>query len=69
MRRVGSLSSLAFQARQFLEVKESETIKPPFVIDVFALDVIAEMLDSPLRFLSYVNRRTGYADRFWRPMS
>ena len=55
--------SLAFQARQFLEVKESETIKPPFVIDVFALDVIAEMLDSPLRFLSYVNRRTGYADR------
>jgi hypothetical protein len=55
--------SLAFQARQFLEVKESETIKPPFVIDVFALDVIAEMLDSPLRLLSYVNRRTGYADR------
>jgi hypothetical protein len=55
--------SLAFQTRQFLQVKESETIKPPFVLDIFALDVIAEMLDSPLRFLSYVNRRTGYADR------
>jgi hypothetical protein len=55
--------SLAFQARQFLELKESDTIKPPFVLDVFALDVIAEMLDSPLRFLSYISRRTGYADR------
>lgn len=55
--------SLAFQARQFLKVTESETIRPPFVLDVFALDVIAEMLDSPLRFLSYVSRRTEYADR------
>jgi hypothetical protein len=55
--------SLAFQARQFLQVKESETVEAPFVLDIFALDVIAEMLDSPLRLLSYVNRRTGYADR------
>lgn len=55
--------SLAFQARQFLRINASETIKPPFVIDVFALDVIAELLDSPLLFLSYVSRRTGYADR------
>jgi hypothetical protein len=55
--------SLAFQARQFLRINESETIKPPFVLDVFALDVIAELLDSPLRFLSYVSRRTDYADR------
>jgi hypothetical protein len=55
--------SLAFQARQFLKIQASQTIKPPFVLDVFALDVIAEMLDSPLRFLSYVSRRTGYEDR------
>jgi SEC-C motif len=55
--------ALAFQARQFLQVRESETVKPPFVLDIFALDVIAEMLDSPLRFLSYVNRRTAYANR------
>jgi hypothetical protein len=55
--------SLAFQARQFLKVNPSELIQPPFVLDVFGLDVMAEMLDSPLRFLSYVNRRTHYDDR------
>ena len=38
-------------------------IQPPFVLDVFTLDTMAEMLDTPLYFLSYVNRRTGYQDK------
>ena len=32
-------------------------------MDIFTLDVMTEMLDSPLYFLSYVNRRAGYYDK------
>ena len=55
--------ALSFQARQFLKIETTNTIKPPFVMDVFTLDVVAEMLNTPLHFLSYINRRVGYADR------
>lgn len=55
--------ALSFQARQFLKFAATETISPPFVMDVFALDAMAEMLRSPLQFLSYVDRRTGYSDK------
>ena len=55
--------ALSFQARQFLKFAATDTISPPFVMDVFALDAMAEMLSSPLHFLSYVDRRTGYADK------
>jgi len=55
--------ALSFQARQFLEQKSTDVIKPAFVMDIFFLDVATEMLDSPLHFLSYVNRRTLYGDK------
>lgn len=55
--------ALSFQTRQFLKHEETSVIKPPFVIDVFTLDAVTEMLESPLRFLSYLHRRTLYADR------
>ncbi|RRQ20500.1 prepilin peptidase [Guyparkeria sp. SCN-R1] len=55
--------ALSFQARQFLEQNPTEVIKPAFVMDVFFLDVATEMLQSPLHFLSYVNRRTMYGDK------
>lgn len=55
--------ALAFQARQFLKIDTTEVIKPPFVMDIFTLDAMAEMLNAPLHFLSYVNRRVGYTDR------
>lgn len=55
--------ALSFQARQFLKFAATDTISPPFVMDVFALDALAEMLSSPLHFLSYVDRRTGYTDK------
>ncbi len=32
-------------------------------MDVFAIDAMTEMLQSPLQFLSYVNRRANYADK------
>lgn len=55
--------ALSFQARQFLNWEHTDNIKPPFVMDVFNLDVMSEMLQSPLFFLSYVNRRTDYTDK------
>ncbi|ARQ09125.1 hypothetical protein NXC12_CH01046 [Rhizobium etli] len=45
--------ALAFQARQLLKYKTTEQIFTPLVIDVFALDAITEMLEMPLRLLSY----------------
>jgi hypothetical protein len=42
---------------------QSDPIQPPMVLDVFALDAITEMLTSPLRFLSYINRRVGYTEQ------
>lgn len=55
--------ALSFQARQFLEQKPTDVIKPAFVMDVFFLDVVTEVLQSPLHFLSYLNRRTLYGDK------
>jgi len=52
--------ALAFQVDQFLEYEKSEIIKPPFVMDIFFLDVMTEMLSTPLYFLSYASRRTKY---------
>lgn len=49
--------ALAFQASQYLKYDSDEILRPPFVMDVFLLDVLAEMLDTPLRFLSYVRMR------------
>lgn len=55
--------ALAAQVRQFLKFETDKRIMAPLVGDIFLIDVIAEMLASPLRFLSYVNRRVGYAGR------
>ncbi|WP_149215883.1 hypothetical protein [Francisella orientalis] len=56
--------SLIFQSRQFLNYEKSSVIRPPFVMDVFLLDVMAEMLANPLYFLSYINKRTSYIEEF-----
>jgi len=50
--------ALSFQSRQFLKFNPSERIAAPFVMDVFLLDAMTEMLDSPLHLLSYIDRRT-----------
>ena len=54
--------ALSFQARHFLKANTTLQIPAPFVMDVFALDAMTEMLESPLRLLSYVERRVKYAD-------
>lgn len=55
--------ALAFQAHQLLNVEQTEQIKPPFVMDIFLLDTMVEMLASPLYFISFVNRRTEYGNK------
>jgi hypothetical protein len=54
---------LTVQARHFLDYVEDAVIHAPLVADVFLIDVLAEMLASPLRLLSYIDRRVGYAER------
>lgn len=56
--------ALAFQTQQFLKFEENQKIKPPFVMDIFLLDVMSEMLSNPLYFLSYTNKRTTYFKKF-----
>jgi hypothetical protein len=55
--------ALAVQAREFLKYETNESIQAPLVADVFLIDVLAEMLPSPLRLLSYINRRVNYGER------
>jgi len=55
--------ALSFQARQFLKTTAAPRVHPPLVMDVFTIDAMTEMLQSPLHFLSYVNRRANYADQ------
>lgn len=55
--------ALSFQARQFLKTSTVTRVQPPLVMDVFMIDAMTEMLQSPLHFLSYVNRRANYTDQ------
>lgn len=55
--------ALSFQARHFLKFEAAKAISPPFVLDIFTLDAMTEMLDSPLQLLSYVDRRTKYSEK------
>jgi hypothetical protein len=54
--------ALTFQAQSFLNAKATPKIEKPLVGDVFWLDVVSEMLDSPLRFLSYLELRCMVGD-------
>lgn len=55
--------ALSFQARQFLKYEVSEDIRPPFIMDIFLLDAMTEMLETPLRLLSYINQRAMHAEK------
>jgi hypothetical protein len=59
--------ALAFQARQFLRFQSTDAVRPPIVTDIFAIDAMTEMLDSPLWFVDYLRRRSGYSDKLHAP--
>jgi len=54
--------SLTFQAQQFLNVESVEGMERPLVCDIFLIDVLAEFLTTPLRFLSYLELRSAAGD-------
>ena len=49
--------ALAAQARQFLKIKVTKNVRPPIIADVFFLDVLTEILETPLHFLNYLALR------------
>lgn len=55
--------SLSFQTRSMLQPKTTDVIREPFVMDVFLLDAMTEMLRTPLRLLAYVKQRAALFDR------
>jgi len=55
--------ALALQASQFLKFQTTDVVRPPFVMDVFLLDTLTEMLTTPLRLLSYVKLRVAVSDK------
>lgn len=55
--------ALNLQVLGLLQTQKIERVNAPLIMDVFAIDVLTEMLDSPLQFLSYVNRRSEYSGK------
>lgn len=55
--------ALAFQASQSLNFQATDVIRPPFVMDVFLLDTLTEMLATPLRLLGYVKLRVAVSEK------
>lgn len=54
--------ALAAQARIFLKYQTTNVIKHPYVMDVFLIDMITEMLPSPLWVLDYLIKRSDYGN-------
>jgi SEC-C motif len=55
--------ALAFQARQYLKYQTTDVIRAPFVMDVFLLDAMTEMLATPLRLLHYMRMRVAVVEQ------
>ena len=55
--------ALAMQARSFLNSETNNLIGAPLVCDLFLIDVMSEMLPSPLRFLSYITLRAQFGGK------
>lgn len=52
--------ALAAQARQFLKIIATKYVQPPIITDVFFLDVLTEILQTPLQFLNYLALRAKF---------
>ena len=55
--------ALSAQVRELLKLQSAPDVAHPVVLDVFTLDVIAEMLETPLYFTDYLVKRSEAADR------
>lgn len=54
---------LPYLSEEFVSLNEHDVIRSPYIIDVFYLDVLCELLDNPLYFLSFLNRRSRYSKK------
>ena len=54
--------ALSAQARYFLKYETTDVIKHPYVMDVFLIDMITEILPSPLFVLDYLIKRSDYGN-------
>ena len=58
--------ALRFHASRFLQHEGAHPIiSLPYVIDVFTLDAICKMLDTPLYLFDFLHKRTKYASRIF----
>ncbi|WP_298938535.1 SEC-C metal-binding domain-containing protein [uncultured Ruegeria sp.] len=55
--------ALSIQVREFLTTNPTEGFENPFCVDLFTLDVLSELVPSPIRVLAYLERRSLYYDR------
>lgn len=55
--------ALAAQARQFLKIRATENVQPPIITDVFFMDVLTEILETPLQLLNYLALRAKFDRR------
>ena len=54
--------ALSLQTRLILETHSHSKIRAPLVLDVFALDTVAEFLSTPIRFISYLDLRARFRE-------
>ncbi|MCB5300556.1 nuclease-related domain-containing protein [Yersinia intermedia] len=59
--------ALNVQVRSFLQYEITECIKAPYIVDVFFIDLITELLDSPLFLLDYLYKRVSYIQSILSP--
>lgn len=52
--------ALSAQVQQFLKTDPTEGFENPLCIDLFSLDVLSELVPSPIRILAYLERRALY---------
>lgn len=51
--------SLSVQVREMLSCNTTNVIHEPFIMDIFLLDVISEILSTPLYFIDYLHKRAA----------
>ena len=52
--------ALSLQTRLILKTHSHSKIRPPLVLDVFALDTVTEFLNTAIRFISYLDLRARF---------
>ena len=52
---------LPHYADELIVLKNDTIIREPYVIDIFLLDVVCELLETPLYLFSFLNKRHAYA--------